>query len=116
MNFDEYQREAKTFAIYPVDMNIIYPSLGLCGESGEVAEKVKKWIRDDGFIKTMMTNQPRMAPRTYEIEKELGDVLWYLANLATDLGLSLGAIAQLNLDKLEDRKKRNVIKGEGDDR
>jgi NTP pyrophosphatase (non-canonical NTP hydrolase) len=51
-----------------------------------------------------------------EIEKELGDVLWYLANLATDLGLSLGAIAQLNLDKLEDRKKRNVIKGEGDDR
>tara|TARA_R100001510_G_scaffold57769_1_gene67618 strand:- start:2097 stop:2447 length:351 start_codon:yes stop_codon:yes gene_type:complete len=116
MEFDDYQMQAKRFAIYPVDMNIIYPALGLCGESGEVAEKIKKIIRDDGFIKTMMTKQPRLYAYPHKIEREIGDVLWYLSNLASDLGLSLSLIAENNIKKLEDRKERNVIKGEGDDR
>jgi len=63
-----------------------------------------------------MAKQPRLYAHPYKIEKELGDVLWYLSNIASDLGLSLSQIAKTNLDKLEDRKERDVIKGEGDDR
>ena len=108
MNLDEYQREAKTFAIYPVDMNIIYPSLGLCGESGEVAEKVKKVLRDKGGY---FDHDSRAA-----IRKELGDVLWYVSQIASELRFDLDLIAQENLDKLNDRMLRGKIKGSGDDR
>ena len=108
MNFDEYQVKAIATAIYPEKYTIVYPTLGLVGEAGEVAEKVKKIIRDynaeyhSGFKK--------------EIAKELGDVLWYVANLADDLDFSLSEIAQMNLDKLTSRKERGTLKGSGDDR
>lgn len=107
-SLSSYQKAAKSFALYPEDMKIIYPSLGLCGECGEVAEKVKKVIRDkDGEFS---------EKEKIEIKKELGDVLWYLANLSSDLGLSLSDIAAVNLKKLKDRKKRGKISGSGDDR
>jgi len=106
MRLDEYQMRAESTAIYPNEYAIIYPALGLTGEAGEVADKVKKIIRDgnsDLFYKD-------------NIAKELGDVLWYVAILARDLGYSLEEIAQTNLDKLEDRKNRDMLKGSGDDR
>jgi len=109
MNFDAYQKKSRKTAIYPnKDNNFIYPVLGLVGEAGEVAEKIKKVIRDKGG--KIHSHDKR------EIAKELGDILWYLANLATELGLSLEKIAQGNLDKLNSRKKRNRLHGEGDNR
>ena len=109
MNFNEYQVKARSTAIYPnIGENIIYPTLGLCGESGEVAEKVKKIIRDDGG---------KVSKEKKELlKKELGDCCWYIANLATELGLTLDEIVELNIIKLRDRQNRNVIKGSGDER
>lgn len=103
MNFTEYQLESRAFAIYPKEMNTIYPALGLCGEAGEVAEKIKKWIRGGTLDDEAL-------------QKEMGDVLWYLANLASDRGFMLEDIAVGNIEKLSDRRNRNVLHGEGDDR
>jgi len=103
VDFKEYQRKAVTFAIYPATHKVLYPTLGLCGESGEVAEKVKKQVRDGVFNR-------------HEVAKELGDVLWYLANICNDIGYNLDEIADLNLTKLRGRMARNVIKGSGDNR
>jgi NTP pyrophosphatase (non-canonical NTP hydrolase) len=107
MKMNEYQLEALKTKIYPREYAIVYPALGLAGESGEVCEKIKKHLRGDYDISGDLIN---------EVEKELGDVLWYIANLATDLGLNLDNIASKNIDKLRDRERRNVIKGDGDDR
>jgi NTP pyrophosphatase (non-canonical NTP hydrolase) len=109
MDLNTYQEQARSTAIYPnLGSNIIYPSLGLCGEAGEVAEKVKKIIRDDqGVITDVKRDQ---------IAKELGDVMWYVSQLAAEIDYSLGDIAQLNLDKLFSRKERGVIQGSGDNR
>lgn len=108
MNLNEYQGAARDFAIYPREMAVIYPVLGLCGEAGEVAEKIKKIARDtDG----QSSDDQRAA-----IAKELGDVLWYVANLAFDLGFTLDQIANENIRKLSDRRDRNVLKGSGDNR
>ena len=104
MTFDEYQKFAKTTAIYPENCKITYPTLGLCGEAGEVAEKVKKKIRDD---------KPLILK---DVVKELGDVLWYLSALASDLDVSLEDIAQTNVEKLTSRKERNKLQGSGDNR
>jgi len=109
MDFIEYQNKAKSTAIYPLEYVIIYPTLGLCGESGEVAEKIKKWLRDGG-------GSVLPEEKLELLKKELGDVLWYLANLADDLGLSLQEIAELNIAKLVDRKNRGVLQGSGDNR
>ena len=103
MDFREYQRKAVTFAIYPATHKVLYPTLGLCGEAGEVAEKVKKQVRDGVFNR-------------HEVAKELGDVLWYLTNVCNDIGYNLDEIADLNINKLSSRKKRDVIQGSGDNR
>jgi NTP pyrophosphatase (non-canonical NTP hydrolase) len=109
MDFNEYQQKAYTTANYPnIKNNPIYPTLGLCGESGEVAEKVKKIIRDN--------NSNFSDEKISEIKKELGDVLWYVAALASELGIELNSIAETNIDKLYSRKKRNIINGNGDNR
>lgn len=109
MNFNEYQKKSRLTAIYPSKgLDLFYPVLGLVGEAGEVAEKIKKVFRDKNGVVD--------EARRMELIKELGDVLWYLANLSTDLGLSLGEIAQKNLEKLFSRKARGTIHGEGDDR
>ncbi len=109
MNFKEYQQRSLTTALYPDrGSNFIYPTLGLCGEAGEVSEKIKKVVRDRQGV---IDDQVRA-----EISKELGDVLWYVSQLATELGLSLDAIAEDNLEKLASRKNRNMLQGSGDNR
>lgn len=109
MELSEYQRQSRVTAVYPgAGENIIYPTLGLAGEAGEVAEKVKKMIRDDAGV---LHDERRDA-----IAKELGDVLWYVAQVATEAGLDLDAIAAANLEKLLSRRDRGVLQGSGDDR
>jgi len=108
MNFKEYQEKALSSAVYGVMARIIYPALKLNGEAGEVAEKVGKVLRDNGGV---FTDEIKAA-----IGKEIGDVLWYCAALAHDLGLNLDDIAEGNIAKLADRKTRGVIQGSGDNR
>ncbi len=110
-SFNDYQAQAVYTAIYPDHWAIIYPTLGLTGEAGEVAEKVKKAVRGDIEFTDEAQEQHRLA-----VAKELGDVLWYVANLASDLGYSLQDVAEMSLAKLEDRKHRGTLQGEGDDR
>jgi NTP pyrophosphatase (non-canonical NTP hydrolase) len=109
MTFEEYQNEAKKTAIYPnCGKNFIYPTLGLAGEAGEVSEKVKKIIRDKGGVIDKETKE--------ELTKELGDVLWYVSQIAFEIGVSLEEVAQKNIEKLQSRFERNKISGEGDNR
>ena len=111
MTFDEYQEFAKTTAIYPDNAKVVYPTLGLSGEAGEVAEKVKKNIRKSKFGSFEFYGN-----ELDDIAKELGDVLWYVSALASDIGYSLEDIAQMNVEKLKSRQERNKIEGEGDNR
>jgi len=106
--FDTYQTEARTVANYPDNLPVIYSALALAGEAGEVANKVKKIYRDDGGLVT--------DDRRAQIKKELGDVLWYVAALCSDLGLKMRDVAVGNINMLIDRKQRNVLHGDGDDR
>ena len=107
-DFNSYQRSASRTAIYPVEHRILYPALGLAGEAGEVANKVKKLIRDG----------VENAPKDWrdQIASEIGDVLWYCAALATDLNLTLGMIAGQNEAKLRSRQEAGTIGGSGDKR
>ena len=107
-DLDMYQKVALTTAIYPREQAIIYPTLGLTGEGGEVANKVKKIIRD-GSNK----NDNSMVS---EIKSEIGDCLWYIAVLADDIGCKLSDIANTNLIKLANRKEKGTIRGSGDKR
>ena len=108
MELSEYQRLSRRTAQYPREAWLAYPALGLAGEAGEVAEHAKKAIRDDGG---------EIAPERREaMAKELGDVLWYVAQLASELDLDLDEVAQGNLDKLLSRQRRGVLSGSGDDR
>ncbi len=107
MELADYQGRSRATAVYPgAGENLTYPALGLCGEAGEVAEKVKKMLRDDGGELTEV--------RREALAGELGDVLWYLAQLATEAGLDLDAVAAGNLAKLESRARREVLGGSGD--
>lgn len=109
MHFNAYQKQSQKTAIYPnKGKNYIYPVLGLAGEAGEVAEKFKKIIRDDGGKIS--------AEKKLEIEKELGDVLWYVSQIAVELKIDLESVAKTNIKKLESRLKRDCIKGKGDNR
>lgn len=111
MDFENYQKAATLTAIYPgksESLGLAYTALGLAGESGEVAEKIKKVLRDKSGT---VDDETRDA-----IKKELGDVLWYLAAIATELDLDLGDVAQANLEKLSSRKSRAVLSGSGDNR
>jgi NTP pyrophosphatase (non-canonical NTP hydrolase) len=109
MNFNDYQAKAHKTAKYPViGHGVIYPTLGLANEAGEVAGKIKKLFRDkNGYI----TEETREA-----LKAELGDVLWYLAQVATELDLTLDDIAESNIAKLYDRLERGKIQGDGDNR
>ncbi|MEB3276358.1 MAG: nucleoside triphosphate pyrophosphohydrolase family protein [Cyanobacteriota bacterium] len=109
MDLRSYQIRSRQTARYPqAGSNPIYPTLGLCGESGEVADKVKKVIRDrDGVFDDALRE---------DLKLELGDVLWYVAQLCTELELSLEEVAAANLEKLASRAARNVIGGSGDRR
>jgi len=104
MSLNRYQEKAHEFSGYPEKWNIIYPVLGLTGEAGEVANKVKKFIRGDSELDK------------HAVAMELGDCLWYVSDLARNLGFSLEDIALLNLQKLSDRKARGKLAGNGDNR
>ena len=108
MNFKEYQTIAKTTAIYPRTDALVYPVLGLTGEAGEIANKVKKVIRDGGGVLTEESRQSIIA--------ELGDVLWYVSALASDLNVNLEDVAQSNVDKLQKRMEKGTLGGSGDNR
>jgi NTP pyrophosphatase (non-canonical NTP hydrolase) len=108
VELSEYQRQSRRTAEYPREAWLVYPALGLAGEAGEVAEHAKKIIRDDAG---KVGDERRAA-----MSKELGDVLWYVAQLATELDLDLDEIAAQNLEKLFSRQARGVLSGSGDDR
>jgi len=112
MTFDEYQRLALETAVYPnKGKNFVYPALGLCGEAGEYAEKIKKLLRDkDADLDNLLPNELLL------MVKELGDVLWYVNACAYELGYSLEDVAQTNIDKLLSRKAKKLLHGSGDDR
>lgn len=109
MNFNDYQQKSRTTAKYPaIGHAVIYPTLGLVNEAGEVAGKIKKIFRDkDGVIG---------AAEREALKAELGDVLWYLAQTCTELEISLDEVAESNLTKLLDRQARGKIQGNGDNR
>lgn len=108
MNFEDYQTQASKTAIYNDADVIVYPVLGLLSEAGEVAGKVKKVLRD---------NNGQFLPEHREaIADEVGDCLWYIASICTDLGFGMETIAQRNLNKLNSRMARGVIQGSGDTR
>jgi NTP pyrophosphatase (non-canonical NTP hydrolase) len=103
IGFDYYQNAASDTAIYKTEHQVLYPALGLAAEAGEVANKVKKILRDGKFDRE-------------GIADEIGDCLWYIAALCRDLNVDMGEVAKNNLDKLQDRKKRGTLKGNGDKR
>jgi NTP pyrophosphatase (non-canonical NTP hydrolase) len=106
MNFEDYQKIIETFAVYPRDNELLaisYLALGLNGEAGEVADEVKKAIRNDGHIS---------PERRAKILDEIGDVLWYITRLAIEFDTPLSAIAQANIDKLEERRQAGELKHE----
>jgi len=108
MDFTKYQETAVETAIYPDTHRILYPALGMAGEAGEVANKVKKIIRDG----------PENMPDDWkdQLASEIGDVLWYCAALANDIGIPLALIAAQNRDKLLARKQKGTLQGSGDTR
>lgn len=108
MQINEYQEWTDKTAIYPKNAGIAYTILGLASETGEVAGKFKKIIRDENGVLT--------EERKNQLIDELGDVFWYATRLATELGIPVEEILQRNHDKLEDRLNRNVIQGSGDKR
>jgi len=109
VTLDAYQEISNLTAIYPnKGSNMSYPALGLCGEAGEIANKVKKIYRDHDGVLTQEYREILSA--------ELGDVLWYVAAIASELDVSLGEIALSNVDKLADRQARNKLGGDGDKR
>jgi NTP pyrophosphatase (non-canonical NTP hydrolase) len=108
VELSDYQRRSRRTAQYPRGAWLAYPALGLAGEAGEVAEHVKRVIRDDAGLLS--------APRRGALAKELGDVLWYVAALASELELDLDEIAEANLEKLLSRQRRGALTGSGDER
>ena len=109
MNFSDYQTQSRKTALYPsIGHGVIYPTLGLTNEAGEVAGKVKKIFRDKGGVIG--------AAEREALKGELGDVLWYLAQVCTELDLSLDDVAGHNLEKLFSRLERGKIGGDGDNR
>ena len=104
-----YQEKACETAIFPKHRAMEYLTLGLTGESGEIANKVKKFIRDGAA-------KDEYLEKRIQIGYEIGDVLWYCAVLAQELDMNLGHIMEKNLDKLADRKKRGTLSGSGDNR
>lgn len=109
MDMSEYQKESWKTAEYPtIGDNLYYPTLGLSGEAGEIANKVKKVMRDSNGVLT--------EKQLNDLLDELGDALWYIAALASELHSDLSHIAIKNLCKLQSRQRRGKIKGDGDNR
>ena len=112
LTLNEYQSMALETAIYPEEFKVIYPTLGITGEAGEVSDKIKKLIRDKGYKGGPIED----AKDQEDIALELGDVLWYVATLAHDIGFTLEQVAMMNYFKLQKRKEQNKLGGSGDHR
>lgn len=112
LTLNEYQSMALETAIYPKEFKVIYPTLGITGEAGEVSDKIKKLIRDKGYKGGLIED----AKDQEDIALELGDVLWYVATLAHDIGFTLEQVAMMNYFKLQKRKEQNKLGGSGDHR
>lgn len=113
MDFNQYQKKSRETAIYPNQGdNLPYLALGIAGEAGEVSEKVKKFIRDTQFagIGDLGKGQKR------ELALEVGDVLWYIAQVATEIGYDLEEVAEMNITKTHSRMHRDKLGGDGDNR
>ncbi len=108
LTLNDYQQQAASTAVYPDEIGLAYTVLGLAGEAGEIANKVKKVYRDSAGQLT--------PEKCDELAGELGDVLWYVAMLAHELNTDLESVAQANLNKLASRKARGKIQGSGDNR
>jgi len=108
MNVKEYQEIIQKTAIYPKEIGVMYCTLGLTGEAGEVAEKVKKLYRDNAGVVTEEFKN--------SLKKEIGDVLWYCTALSSELGLTLEEVMEANYEKLTKRRETNTLHGNGDDR
>lgn len=109
MDFNKYQKQSRKTAVYPkIGKSYVYPTLGLANEAGEFAGKIKKIFRDD---KGKITKEKKE-----DLMHELGDVLWYVSQIATELDFKLSDVAQENLKKLFSRKKRGTLHGSGDNR
>jgi len=113
MTFNEYQQHARETAVYPYHGdNIVYPALGLIGEAAEVSEKIKKYWRLEGTLSPVeLKESDRLL-----IVKELGDVLWYVAAMCSEIDADMDFVATFNLEKLHDRAVNKTLKGEGDER
>lgn len=113
ITLSSYQAAALMTAQYPdLGNNLIYPALGLAGEAGETVDKIKKLWRNKG-----VTSKKQLSKEDKEeLIKELGDVLWYVAALASEMDTDLAVVATRNIEKLQDRQKRGVIKSRGDNR
>ena len=103
LDMEDYQKQAADTAIYSSKHAVIYPALGLAAEAGEVANKVKKILRDGDFDRKAIAD-------------EIGDCLWYIAALCRDLNIDMQEIADNNIKKLKDRLERGVLSGSGDNR
>ena len=113
MDFNDYQTKSRVTAKYPrVGDNLAYLGLGIADEAGEVAGKIKKLMRDHNIESVHdLTDELRA-----ELVKEVGDVLWYAAQMATEIGVDFGDVAQKNIDKLYSRMERDTLHGSGDNR
>lgn len=119
MDFSEYQARTAHTAIYPQagtgnELAVNYTVLSLAGETGEIAGKWSKYYRD--AYKHYYGQPENLEEYKNRLKKEVGDLLWHLSQLCTELGIDLGELAQSNLDKLNDRKNRGVLGGSGDNR
>lgn len=106
MDFKQYQKYAVSFAIYPKEMGPSYVALGIGGEAGEVLDKIKKVYRDNNGVFD--------HENVDKIKYELGDILWYIANMCDTLGINIEDVASSNIEKLSKRKENNTINGSGD--
>ena len=115
MTLTEYQLEALSTAVYDKQFSIIYPALGMAGEAGECADKVKKILRDTLVVRNAQTGAICIdAEHQQSLALEIGDVLWYCATLARDINMTLEEIAEMNIEKLASRKQRGKLGGSGD--
>lgn len=112
MEFTAYQEQAMLTSVYKEDTALMYPALKLAGEAGEFAEKVGKLMRDEGW----RPGQAITPEKINELVRELGDVLWYIAAAARDLGVTIDDVAAVNVIKLADRAQRGALQGSGDAR
>lgn len=108
MTGNEYQKKAAKTVLYPKELGLYYVTMGLAGEAGEISNVVKKILRDD--------NKNLTQEKKEILKKEIGDVMWYIARICSELNLNLDDVMEANIEKLYSRMDRGVLRGSGDNR